>query len=201
MDEAQRWNHNIHYHPLVLTALPRHARRAVDLGCGEGTLARELRGLVPEVHGVDRDAASIALAREQDPDGDITFHLADVADVDLEDASFDLIASVATLHHLDPTAALTRMRELVAPGGRLVVIAIPHLHPVWSAGWIAACVLADRRRVARGGRFWEHPSPMVWPPPHGYRELRRIARTLLPGVRCRRHLFARCSLTWTAPPG
>ena len=36
------WNHNIHFHPVVLDAVPTGARRALDVGCGAGGLAREL---------------------------------------------------------------------------------------------------------------------------------------------------------------
>jgi 2-polyprenyl-3-methyl-5-hydroxy-6-metoxy-1,4-benzoquinol methylase len=34
-----RWNHNIHYHPVVLDALPPDCERVLDVGCGEGLLA------------------------------------------------------------------------------------------------------------------------------------------------------------------
>ncbi|GAA0991221.1 hypothetical protein GCM10009555_078180 [Acrocarpospora macrocephala] len=39
---GRRWNHNIHYHPRILRAIPEGAQRALDVGCGEGMLAREL---------------------------------------------------------------------------------------------------------------------------------------------------------------
>jgi hypothetical protein len=32
---ASRWNHNIHYHRLVLAAVPPGSRTALDVGCGE----------------------------------------------------------------------------------------------------------------------------------------------------------------------
>ena len=41
-------------------------RRSLDVGCGEGMLARDLRRVVPHVTGIDRDAASIDLARRED---------------------------------------------------------------------------------------------------------------------------------------
>jgi len=64
---AQPWNHNIHYHPVIPDAIPARAQRALDVGCGEGTLARELRAVVPQVTAIDADPASIDLARQQDP--------------------------------------------------------------------------------------------------------------------------------------
>jgi len=37
-----RWNHNIHLHRVVLDAVPSGAKRALDVGCGEGMLSRDL---------------------------------------------------------------------------------------------------------------------------------------------------------------
>ncbi len=63
---ARRWNHNLHYHPLMLDAVPDGCRRALDVGCGEGILARELRRIVPHVAAFDLHQPSILLARQQD---------------------------------------------------------------------------------------------------------------------------------------
>jgi len=64
MSEGEaRWNHNIHYHSVILGAVPTGARTALDVGCGEGLLTRSLRGMVPNVTGIDIDPASIELAR------------------------------------------------------------------------------------------------------------------------------------------
>src|SRR6185437_2816657 len=61
-----RWNHNLHYHRVILAAVPDGARRSLDVGCGVGMLARDLRRVVPHVTAIDRDAASIAEARRED---------------------------------------------------------------------------------------------------------------------------------------
>jgi SAM-dependent methyltransferase len=195
--QDRRWNHNTHYYPLVLAAVPDGCRRALDVGCGEGMLARELAVRVPQVVGIDKHEPSIALAREQGLAGRVEYVLGDFLEYPFPAASFGLVSCVAALHHLDPAAALTRMSGLLAPGGTLVVSGVARSR--WSDLPLdAVAVVANLGyRAVRG--YWQHPSPIVWPPPHTYREIRALARDLLPGVRYRRHLLWRYSLTWTRP--
>lgn len=195
--QDRRWNHNTHYYPLVLAAVPDGCRRALDVGCGEGMLARELAARVPQVVGIDEDAASIALARQQDPEGRAEYVLGDFLGHPFPAGSFGLVSCVAALHHMDPAAALARMSDLLAPGGTLVVSGVARSR--WSdlPLDVVAVIANPGYRAVRG--YWQHPSPIVWPPPHTYREIRALAGELLPGVRYRRHLLWRYSLTWTRP--
>lgn len=57
-----RWNHNICYHPLILAAAPKPCAIALDAGCGEGALIRELRAVSERVIGIDFDRTSIESA-------------------------------------------------------------------------------------------------------------------------------------------
>ncbi len=191
---AVSWNHNVHHHPLVLGAVRPHHRRAIDVGCGEGVLARELRAVLPDVTGVDIDAASIARARRADPDGRVDWVHGDVHEVDLAPA--DLVASVAALHHGDTATGLRRLRALVRPGGTLVVIGLARTEP---RAWPADAAGLVVHRVLRWRRGYREHSAPVRDPSETYSQVRRTARALLPGVRYRRHPLWRYSLTWTAP--
>jgi SAM-dependent methyltransferase len=68
------WNHNVHYLPLILAAVPH----------------------------VERDF----LTEPYRP------------------GSFDFICSMAAVHHMNFTAALTRMRQLTRPGGCVAVVGL-----------------------------------------------------------------------------
>lgn len=70
---AERWNHNLHYHPVILNAVADGSARALDVGCGEGTLARQLRRLVPQVTAIDLDQTSVGLARHHGDSADIEY--------------------------------------------------------------------------------------------------------------------------------
>ena len=40
---SRRWNHNIHYHGVILKEVLEGVRMALDVGCGNGLLTRELQ--------------------------------------------------------------------------------------------------------------------------------------------------------------
>jgi 2-polyprenyl-3-methyl-5-hydroxy-6-metoxy-1,4-benzoquinol methylase len=190
----ERWNHNIHYHPLVLASVPAGARTALDVGCGEGMLARALRTKVPDVIGLDLHEPSIEQARGFEDD--ISYVVGDVLKHDFE-RSFDFIASVATLHHMDAAEGLARFRTLLSPGGRLVVIGCARFS--WREAPYEVAGLVAHRLYKRTRSHWEHPSPTVWPPPVTFSEMRSLAVKALPGAKYRRHALWRYSLTWQKP--
>ncbi|MCA2223644.1 class I SAM-dependent methyltransferase [Nonomuraea aurantiaca] len=59
------WHHNVHYQRLVLRAVPDGCAHALDVGCGDGLLARKLTARLPAVTGVGRSPEAIRTAREQ----------------------------------------------------------------------------------------------------------------------------------------
>jgi 2-polyprenyl-3-methyl-5-hydroxy-6-metoxy-1,4-benzoquinol methylase len=196
--KAEPWNHNLHYHPLILNAVPDGCQRALDVGCGEGILARQLRQLAPHVSAIDLHHPSILLARQHDDGAGIDYLVGDFLTYPFEPASFDLIASVAALHHMDARVALGRMRTLLRPGGRLAIIGLARSRYPADLPRDAAATVASLLHKATKG-YWEISAPIVWPPPETYAGMRRLAAELLPGVRYRRHLLWRYSLVWTKP--
>jgi len=127
----------------------------------------------------------------------------DLLSAPLAPASFDVVSAVASLHHGDEAAGLRRMAELLRPGGRLVVVGLAR-ETVGGLPFAAASAVAHewhhRWRHREQVRAAPAPTaPIVWPPPHTYPELRRLAARTLPGARFRRHLLWRYSLAWTRP--
>jgi SAM-dependent methyltransferase len=198
MGEARLWNSNIHYHPLLVNAIPKGADKVLDVGCGDGVLSAHLvQAGVRQVVALDLDAGVLARARARHPGLPIDWIHGDIFDLSLRDQPFDAVVSVAALHHMDAAAGLIRFAELVMPGGLVGVVGLaandwydwPHA-AVGHCARLAAGIL-------RG--YWEHSALMAWPPPATYREMKQIARDVLPGVRYRRLLYGRYSLVWTRP--
>jgi SAM-dependent methyltransferase len=72
------------YESLVLDAIPPGCKRALDVGCGNGELTRELhRRGVPEIVGVDRDEACVLRCRHHPQAGDIRYIRGDLRTADL----------------------------------------------------------------------------------------------------------------------
>jgi SAM-dependent methyltransferase len=201
---AEPWSHNLHYHRVVLDAIPAGCRRALDAGCGTGALTRSLRSVIPQVTGIDRDKQSIAIARAHRQARDIGYRQEDFLTAALEAGSFGLVASLAALHHMDAGAALSRMVELLEPGGILVVIGLARGPSPAGLILTIPAVAGSRAHRATTSRPSHRSSPayqppIVWPPPLTYRQTRHLAGQLLPGVRYRRHLYWRYSLIWVKP--
>ncbi|MGI8779433.1 MAG: class I SAM-dependent methyltransferase [Solirubrobacteraceae bacterium] len=192
------WNHNIHYHHVIFQAVPDGCRRVLDVGCGEGMLARELRRVVPHVTAIDVDVASIDLARQYDEPTNIDYVLGDFLAHPFEPASFDLVASVAALHHMEAAAALDRMRGLLRPGGVLALVGLARTRYPADLPFAVAGAVGSRLHK-RNKTHYESSAPTVWPPRATFAETRRIASRMLPGVRYRRRLLWRYSLVWTKP--
>ena len=193
---ARRWNHNIHYHRLILDAVPDGARSALEVGCGNGLLAADLRKVVPEVIGIDTDEPVLTSARVEHDD--VSWVLGDVMSHEFG-RRFDVVASVAALHHLpDVEAALRRLADLTEPGGVLAIVGIARTSRPRDVALHLAGLVQHRWLAWRHG-LWEHTAPTVWPPPHDYVTVRRTAGRVLPGVRWRQLVMWRYALIWHKP--
>lgn len=107
------------------TAVP-DVRHFLDLGCGDGVMARVLRTRYPDAHAVlldFSDAMLDAARRTFDGDTNVTFVCADYSTPDWVNhvsAPFDLIVSGYSIHHQPDARKQGVYRELLAllrPGG------------------------------------------------------------------------------------
>ncbi|MCA1720561.1 MAG: glycosyltransferase [Actinobacteria bacterium] len=110
-----------------MLALVGGGKKVLDLGCAEGDLARALTARGCRVSGVDVDAGAAERAR---PDLEQCV-VADLQTLDLRatfpDTLFDVLVYGDVLEHLmDPLALLRQSKDVLAPGG-YVVISIPNV--------------------------------------------------------------------------
>jgi demethylmenaquinone methyltransferase / 2-methoxy-6-polyprenyl-1,4-benzoquinol methylase len=104
---------------------------ALDLCCGTGDLALELRtrvGASGRVVGADFSERMLELANEKAQDRgypDVTFEWADALELPYSDASFDAVTVGFGVRNLaDLAAGIGEMARVLRPGGRLVILEI-----------------------------------------------------------------------------
>ncbi|MGH9125131.1 MAG: class I SAM-dependent methyltransferase [Acidimicrobiales bacterium] len=86
---SDRWNHNIHYGRQLVDMLPSDAVNALDIGCGEGWLVRELHEGIPGVVGIP--------TRPPSKRRDISDIIGDFLTYPLTPGSFDVIVAAHRL--------------------------------------------------------------------------------------------------------
>ncbi len=168
-DEAQTFDeaadHGLHdpdvreaWRGLLRDLLPPAPARVADLGCGTGTLSRLLTEEGYGVTGLDFSPEMVRRAREKVPG--IEFVVADASAPPLDPASYDVVLSRHVLWAMpDPAATLARWRDLLTPGGRLVLV-----EGSWStgAGLTAAETVALVEGLGRPATLRRLPEAEYW---------------------------------------
>jgi SAM-dependent methyltransferase len=112
-----------------LAANPPSAKpgRAMVVGCGTGEDALPLVDLGYDVTAFDISPAAIDIARQRHPQAAISFHVEDLFNLPQEwNGAFDLVVESQDVQALPVelrAEAIENVARLVAPGGRLLVIA------------------------------------------------------------------------------
>jgi 2-polyprenyl-3-methyl-5-hydroxy-6-metoxy-1,4-benzoquinol methylase len=205
-NNAHPWSHNDAYAAYVL----HHARRiraaggtdALDVGCGTGNLVRRLAGVLPAVTGIEPDASTAEQALRETADLANVRILVQPFD-EIQGDGYDVISFVAVLHHLPLQATLEKARELLRPGGRLVVVGLSREARADLPWSIASLILNPIVGAAvHPRRATTIPAQMTAPTAtaaESFEEIAATAERILPRARIRRSLFWRYTLSWQAP--
>jgi len=135
------------YRPWLEKALPASGGRTVDLGCGNGWFENLLAERYQEVLAVDLAERQIEIAKSRRSYPNVDYQVRSLLDVKPEqDGVFDLVLSINTLHCLrDYERALSHIRRLIAPGGRLLTIEIVKTGDDTSLQWNVDEAFRDAR--------------------------------------------------------
>jgi ubiquinone/menaquinone biosynthesis C-methylase UbiE len=135
--------------------------RILDLGCGTGAMALALARASPSATliGIDGDPDVLkrAQAKAHDEGIKLELHEALADHLPIPDASVQCVVSTLMFHHLAPSVkrdALTEVRRVLEPGGRLLICDIGRASdPVMRATFFAVQLLdgfVNTRAHARG---------------------------------------------------
>src|SRR5207302_801696 len=126
--------------PALLALLPDlQGRKVLDLGCGYGWFCRWVREKgAADILGIDVSEKMLARAAATTQDKAIRYERADMEQLELPAAAFDLVYSSLALHYVKELERLmAQVHRSLAPGGSLVFSAE---HPIYTAptapGWV-----------------------------------------------------------------
>jgi ubiquinone/menaquinone biosynthesis C-methylase UbiE len=105
------------YERRIYEATP--GKRVLEYGCGIGSYAIRLADRGASVCGIDISNEAIDRARKM-AEGRAEFRVADAENLDMADASIDVVCGTGILHHLDIDRAIREVRRVLRPGGRAI---------------------------------------------------------------------------------
>jgi SAM-dependent methyltransferase len=98
----------------------------LDIACGPGLLACEFAKVTTHVTGIDLTPAMIEQAKilqQQKELNNITWNIGDVTHLPYADASFSLIVTRYSFHHMiDPASILKEMKRVCIPSGKIAIV-------------------------------------------------------------------------------
>jgi SAM-dependent methyltransferase len=124
------WYYRDAFFDLILPARP---AQCVEIGCGEGRVARDLAARGHRVTGVDTSPTLLRHAREADPSG--AYVLADSAALPFPDGCFEAAVAYNSLQVVaDMPGTVAEASRVLVPGGHLCVVVS---HPFADVGYFA----------------------------------------------------------------
>ncbi len=96
--------------------------RVLDVGCGNGALAKEFSKMGHQVVGIDMASKGVNIARDYCPEGRFEVLPADENLVpNLGESGFDLVYTIEVIEHIyDPTTFLQGCFSAIKPGGTFI---------------------------------------------------------------------------------
>jgi 2-polyprenyl-6-hydroxyphenyl methylase / 3-demethylubiquinone-9 3-methyltransferase len=109
----------------IRQAVPLRGKQVLDVGCGGGILSESMARDGANVLGIDLSQAVLDVAHLHALDAGVDVHYQSAAAEELASsrpAAFDLVTCMEMLEHVpDPAVTLAALRELVRPGGEVIV--------------------------------------------------------------------------------
>lgn len=95
--------------------------RLLDVGCGTGLALQIAARRGAQVSGIDASTASIEIARERVPGGNLS--IGEMEELNFPESSFDIVTSFNAFQYAaNPVNALQEARRVLKPGGKVAMV-------------------------------------------------------------------------------
>jgi SAM-dependent methyltransferase len=121
--------------------------------------------------------------------------------IELPKDTYDAIVAIASVHHMDLAEALQKMRQILHPAGKLIILGLYRETSILDYIYSAISVPLNFIYL----HWYRHSIDKTVdiaptrPPQLSFRQITSVATLVIPGFKIRRHLFWRYSMTWQKP--
>lgn len=208
LHDQEGWDHNSHYHRFLLKQLPAQCKTVFDIGCGTGEFSRLLAKRAERVVAIDLSSNMIEVAKQRSRQfSNIDFQVADVLQWEPAAEQFDVIVSIATLHHLPVESLLPDLKAALKSGGKLVILDLLEYETLQDKlSDFIAVPLNWLLQTLKNRHIQQSPEAAAAMREHlrtdeylTLSQARRIYTSSLRRAKVRKHLFWRYSVVWEKP--
>ena len=200
-----KWDHNQQYQKYLLKNIPKNCTCILDVGCGTGELTKKLTHYSKEIIGIDVSENMINEAKKRNCDERIKYIKISVEKYLKEtEKQFDIIISIAALHHMNEEEILKTMKSKLIKDGKILILdlvksktIIERILEIVAALLNPIIMLMMRRRI----RITKEEEE-TWAGHFRYdkyltiKEVKRITKNVLGKAKVKRHLFWRYSIIY-----
>jgi 2-polyprenyl-3-methyl-5-hydroxy-6-metoxy-1,4-benzoquinol methylase len=194
--QRQLWNHNYAYHRWISKNVG-NRKHILDVGCGNGVLARYLSTAGNHVLGIDPSAVSIQYAIRNNEKSNVSFLQTTFEDYQSDGKRFDAIIFVASMHHMNMEDAIEKAKKMMDENGILIIVGLSRPSGVFDWVLELARIIPSKliSAIKRNISSEEQQMDVSYDFP-AMDEVRRICKAHLRGCKIRYGLHYRYLLTW-----
>jgi 2-polyprenyl-3-methyl-5-hydroxy-6-metoxy-1,4-benzoquinol methylase len=200
-----KWDHNQQYQKCLLKNIPKNCNCILDVGCGTGELTKKLAPFSKEIIGIDVSENMINEAKKRNGDEKIKYIKISVEKyLEETEKQFDVIISIAALHHMNEEEILKIMKNKLTKDGKILILDLVKTKtiPEWILGVTAALLNPIIMFIMRGRLKITKEEKEAWAGHFQYdtyltiNEAKGIVKKALGKGKVRRHFFWRYSILY-----
>ncbi|MHB9293575.1 class I SAM-dependent methyltransferase [Hollandina sp. SP2] len=200
-----KWDHNQQYQHYLLKHIPKSCNAILDVGCGTGELTKKLVSYSKEIIGIDISENMIHEAKNRNDDKKITYLKTSVEKYfEDTDKEFDVIISIAALHHMDEEKIIQKMKNKLTEHGKILILDLVKTKTIsdWLLSILAALLNPWIMLIMRGRIRVTKEERKAWEGHFRYdkyltiQEVKSIVKKILGRTKVKRHLFWRYSIVY-----
>jgi 2-polyprenyl-3-methyl-5-hydroxy-6-metoxy-1,4-benzoquinol methylase len=199
------WDHNQQYQNYLIKNIPPKNEYVLDIGCGTGELTKKLLEKGEKIIGIDVAEKMIQEANKRNSHKQIEY-ICTTAEKYLEETekTFDIIISIAALHHMDEKTILAKMKDKLTKGGQILILdLIKEKEPVDYVVSFIGMILNPLIILIKRGRIKvTKEEKEAWKDHFQYdeyltlKEVKKITKETLGKAKIKRHIFWRYSIMY-----